>query len=73
MQLRKVELGNGLQILGQSRPVDLRLVADNADGENHHAKPLPIALWARFTGADTGTFELLNDNENVVASGAAQA
>jgi len=48
--------------------VDLRLVADNRDGDNN-ATPLPIGLWARFNVGDPSTFQLLDDNENVVAGG----
>jgi YVTN family beta-propeller protein len=48
--------------------VDLRLVADNGGGDTD-ATPLPIALWARFNVGDPSTFQLLDDNENVVGSG----
>jgi len=53
--------------------VDLRLVANSANGDSD-ATPLPIALWARFTvgnasGSTPSTFELLDQNENVVGVG----
>ena len=48
--------------------VDLRLVAD-AGGDGNNATPLPIGLWARFDVGDPSTFQLLDDNENVIAGG----
>ena len=61
--------------------VDLRLVAKEGDGDDdlrrvagaggdgNNATPLPIALWARFNVGEPSTFQLLDDNENVVGSG----
>jgi hypothetical protein len=38
-------------------------------GGDTDATPLPIGLWARFNVGETSTFQLLDDNENVVGSG----